>query len=1159
MALVKAMELFGAALYETASVLWTEIAMFGVAALCYVFFIGGLPLFGKAGKPPSGQKKGVHAASRASAGGAVKTTSPAPPPPSEARNAVRAHAARGEWRSAVCVWHRVKRTDEALQLDLAPVVEAMRRSGSRPAEVAEDLRAAAAERPQLVEGIAKLPRALLQDESADLLDAILALLEDLGRPADPSAYTVLMASAVRRRRPEEVVAMAARVPGGALTPPMRALLGAAAAQRGNLAEALEQIRKVPDAPKSGEGLLAPAAVAQVLSLACSQELLGEAAAELRRLKLTVDVKMFDELLSSEARRTDRPATQLRQLLHAGVALGVPLRPAALQTVAAAAARDKDGPGLRSLCDELEESSKGADGVAVSEPLSLAMMAAANAVGDLRVASRVLEMHRAACAGAPGGRVLGAYCSALLSAGRGVEACDFFEAELLPRSLAPDPALAESLAAAAAQAGRKELAERLPSLVSAPRSAALRRAPLKAAPPKAQVADATGDSGASDVDRLTAAVIAAIRACTKDRDFEGAEAAFGAAAPEVAGAAAVKGAFLEACLRCGEGSRAEGLWREMGGSDLAAGTSMIKWHVAAGRADEALAVARDLISAGQQPGGAVFNDMLQIKVAQNDRRGVWRIVEEMQRAGLRPSGAFCATLAKSLTSHSVPEDVRRIVRLIQDIESHPDEVLLAAVVDAFMRIRRLDVLSELLRGFRAKGARMALASPTYGSLIKAYGQAGDVGCVHELWQQMEDNGVRPTSITVGCAVEALVSNNEVEAAYELVRKQLEDPERRGVVNTVAFSTLLKGFANAKQVDRVFAVYAGMRERGVPCHTITYNTILDACAKACAMDRVAGVLQDMVASGSEPDIITYSTIAKGYCAQGDVERAMSTLKEMQTQGKLTPDEIMYNSILDGCAKQHRVDDALKLLEEMKLAGIAPSNCTLSILVKLLGQARQLDRAFQMVEDLSSQNDLRPNVQVYTCLLQGCFLNKELDRAFELHDRIVKQDDCPPLDDKFYGVLARGCLQLHAPLRAVDVVRIAYRLPAGPRSRAEAIGRGPAIGVEPRALEEVAAALRSGVEEHQQAFEVLSADLQRLRGVSLADPSSAGSSPDAAAAALSDGAAVAAEGASERRRTRRSFSLGKIASSSCSSCPPPTLSISCPVRSVAVRDVACAEPLA
>lgn len=68
MASLQAIEMVGAALYETASIMWTELAMFGVAALCYVFFVGGLPIFGKVGKPS--QKKGNHAASRASAGGA---------------------------------------------------------------------------------------------------------------------------------------------------------------------------------------------------------------------------------------------------------------------------------------------------------------------------------------------------------------------------------------------------------------------------------------------------------------------------------------------------------------------------------------------------------------------------------------------------------------------------------------------------------------------------------------------------------------------------------------------------------------------------------------------------------------------------------------------------------------------------------------------------------------------------------------------------------------------------------------------------------------------------------------------------------------------------------------------------------------------------------
>merc|ERR1740117_416212 len=171
---------------------------------------------------------------------------------------------------------------------------------------------------------------------------------------------------------------------------------------------------------------------------------------------------------------------------------------------------------------------------------------------------------------------------------------------------------------------------------------------------------------------------------------------------------------------------------------------------------------------------------------------------------------------------------------------------------------------------------------------------------------------------------------------------------------------------------------MRESSIPCNTITYNTMLDACAKCCAMDRASTLLGDMKESAVEPDIITYSTIIKGYCLEGDVDRAFHVLEEMKSDDKFAPDEIMYNSILDGCAKQHRLDDALRILDEMKAAGVGPSNYTLSILVKLLGHARRLTQAFSMVEDLSTKNGFRPNVQVYTCLTQACILNRRLDKA-------------------------------------------------------------------------------------------------------------------------------------------------------------------------------------
>merc|ERR1719356_2079101 len=293
-----------------------------------------------------------------------------------------------------------------------------------------------------------------------------------------------------------------------------------------------------------------------------------------------------------------------------------------------------------------------------------------------------------------------------------------------------------------------------------------------------------------------------------------------------------------------------------------------------------------------------------------------------------------------------------------------------------------------------------------------------------------------------------------------------------------------------MDKVFVVYQEMQARGIPCNTITYNTLLDALAKACDMKKASQLLEEMEESGAEPDIITYSTLVKGYCAEGDVDRALQIFEEMKRHDKFSPDEIMYNSILDGLAKQQRVDDALRMLESMKSGGVNPSNFTLSILVKLLGNARRLPQAFQMVEDLSSQNGFRPNVQVYTCLVQACVLNRRLEKAFALHETMLADKGCR-VDDKFYAVFARGCLHLHQPLKAAEVVRAAFQL-SGHRPTS-AKRTAPPVGVEARVLEEVAAKLRAGSAEEQKALAELAMELQELRGVCLGDSQGEGGGRD------------------------------------------------------------------
>merc|ERR1719515_120482 len=120
-------------------------------------------------------------------------------------------------------------------------------------------------------------------------------------------------------------------------------------------------------------------------------------------------------------------------------------------------------------------------------------------------------------------------------------------------------------------------------------------------------------------------------------------------------------------------------------------------------------------------------------------------------------------------------------------------------------------------------------------------------------------------------------------------------------------------------------------------VTYNTLLDACARSGRMDQLPIILGDMKAGRVKPNVITYSTMLKGHCQNGNIQAGFAILDQMKKDAHLKPDEIMYNSLLDGCAQNNLVDEGLRLLEEMQNEGVAPSNFTLSILVKLMNRAR------------------------------------------------------------------------------------------------------------------------------------------------------------------------------------------------------------------------------
>jgi len=569
-------------------------------------------------------------------------------------------------------------------------------------------------------------------------------------------------------------------------------------------------------------------------------------------------------------------------------------------------------------------------------------------------------------------------------------------------------------------------------------------------------------------------VAMIRAKSKDHDLDGATQVFrnlqASGAPMTP---LVYNALLDSCVQCGKVGAALSHFAEMksqGLVDVVSYNTLLKAHLRGGQLAKARAMLDEMSAAGIKANQVTYNEMLNAMVGVKDRKGMWTLVGDMAEQGMSPNSVTCSIILKSLAGHSAPQDIRRAMDLIDRMSEDMDEVLFASVIEACVRIGQLDLLSQKLQQYAAKGGLAGLTAPTYGSMIKAYGRARDIERVRELWAEMRRRNVRPTSITLGCMVDALVCNSQPEEALRLVEDVRDDESLRDILNTVIYSTLLKGFAQAKQPEKVQRVFEDMQADGIACNTVSYNTMIDANARTGRMARCDELFKDMQAAGVQPDIITFSTLVKGYCMDGDIDKGFAVLKDMTSRGKHEPDEILYNSLLDGCAKQHRVDDALGLIESMAKNNVRPSNFTLSILVKLLGRARRLNQAFQTVEDMCKRFDLQANIHVYTCLIYACFQNRQLARALKLHDSMITEGGVEP-DAKTYAVLARGCVQAGSLDKAANVVRAAYGL-----SPQDLVQPKYAPGVEARALEEVMAALSTAPNAEKLAVPLLT-DLKAL----------------------------------------------------------------------------------
>jgi len=419
---------------------------------------------------------------------------------------------------------------------------------------------------------------------------------------------------------------------------------------------------------------------------------------------------------------------------------------------------------------------------------------------------------------------------------------------------------------------------------------------------------------------------------------------------------------------------------------------------------------------------------------------WQLLDMLIELGLEPDRYTCSTLVKGLhlTGCSV-QDIDRAVALVRQIGSaglhatasatsssapseatnaRLQEVLFNTLLDACASSRDLDRMAEifaLMRSFEVE-----VSSVTFGTLIKAFGQAGQLCHCHEVWKNMLDARVKPTVVTFGCYIDTCIRNGDHAVAEQVFMSM---PKIGVRPNAVIYTSMIRGYAQAKKPHKALEMYQRMRTEGIEATAVTFNSVLDILVRQLADPaQLQEIVDDMHRSSVKPDVVTYSILIKASCNAGQVDNALALFRRLRGEG-LAFDEVAFNTLLLACSKAEQLVEAEEILGEMRAIGMAPTHVTISILVKMYGKAKMLDKAIELSQFVEKEYGMKPNLHVYTCLIQACVRNKQIRRSWEVFGGMLCSQTPP--DAITYGTVIQGCVYHSKFDQAMALVRHSYAL--------------------------------------------------------------------------------------------------------------------------------------
>ncbi|XP_052169592.1 putative pentatricopeptide repeat-containing protein At3g23330 [Oryza glaberrima] len=245
-----------------------------------------------------------------------------------------------------------------------------------------------------------------------------------------------------------------------------------------------------------------------------------------------------------------------------------------------------------------------------------------------------------------------------------------------------------------------------------------------------------------------------------------------------------------------------------------------------------------------------------------------------------------------------------------------------------------------------------------ALVGAYSDAGELGEAFELFETMQESGVRPDVISWNTLVSGFARNGDLRAALHL----FDEMRLRGVKPGVnSWNCIISGCVQNARYDEALSIFCEMCESESP-DAVTVASILPACTGLMALGIGKQLHSYVIRCGIKLNVYIGSSLIGMYSECGEFGYARSVFAAIEEKNAT-----VWNELIRSYINEERMNEAWEAFRLMKENGLQPDTITYNSFIAAYARAGQKEQAYTLLSNMD-EIGLKPNVVSMNALISG-----------------------------------------------------------------------------------------------------------------------------------------------------------------------------------------------